>query len=125
MIQDGICRLCNTEEETMNHLFFCCKQTGYIWKEVLHWFNIDHEPQPWETELTWINNMTKGKGWRVAVLKMVVAETIHYTIWRYRNSITFGNNVDNTTLGTNIIDNVIYRGWQNLRIRKHLVSLMM
>ncbi|CAK8535015.1 unnamed protein product [Lathyrus sativus] len=68
--------------------------------------------------------MTKGKGWKVDVLKMLVAETIH-SIWGYRNSIIFGNTVDNTTMDTNVIDNVIYRGWQNLKIRKHLVSFMM
>ncbi|CAK8543759.1 unnamed protein product [Lathyrus sativus] len=124
MIKDNTCRLCHTEEETVNHLFFCCLGTRHIWKNVLQWFNIYHEPQPWEAELIWISNMTKGKGWKVDVLKMLVAETIH-NIWGYRNSIIFGNSVDNTTMDTNIIDNVIYRGWQNLKIRKHLVSFMM
>ncbi|CAK8543474.1 unnamed protein product [Lathyrus sativus] len=124
MIEDSSCNLCHSGEEMMNHLFFCCQETRHIWKEVLKWFNIYHEPQPWDAELVWITNITKGKGWKVDVLKMLVAETI-YNIWRYRNSKTFGNIVDNTTMDTKIIDNVIYRGWQNIKIRKHLISFMM
>ncbi|CAK8573597.1 unnamed protein product [Lathyrus sativus] len=124
MIQDSRCSLCHTEEETMNHLFFCCQGTRHIWKKVLHWFNIVHTPQPWDVELIWITNMTKGKGWKVDIFKMLVAESIH-CIWGYRNSATFDKPVDITTIATNIIDNVTYRGWQNLKIRKHLVSYMM
>ncbi|CAK8576189.1 unnamed protein product [Lathyrus sativus] len=124
MIQDSQCSLCHTEKETMNHLFFCCQGTRHIWKKVLHWFNIVHTPQPWDAELIWITNMTKGKGWKVDIFKMLVAETIH-CIWWYRNNTTFGKPVDIITVATNIIDNVTYRGWQNLKIRKHLVSYMM
>ncbi|CAK8569331.1 unnamed protein product [Lathyrus sativus] len=124
MIEGSICNLCHSEEETLNHLFFCCQETRDIWKEVFKWLNIYHEPQPWDAELAWITNITKGKGWKVDVLKTLVAETI-YNIWGYRNSITFGNIVDNTIMDTKIIDNVIYRGWQNIRIRKYLVSFMM
>ncbi|CAK8564283.1 unnamed protein product [Lathyrus sativus] len=124
MVEDNSCKLCQAEDETVNHLFFSCQETKHIWKEVLNWFNFSHDPQPWNAELVWISNNTKGKGWKVEVLKMLVAETI-YNIWGYRNGKTFGNVVDITTMITNIIDHVIYRGWNNSRIRKHLISFMM
>ncbi|CAK8568609.1 unnamed protein product [Lathyrus sativus] len=124
VIEDNICSLCKSEEETISHLFFSCPRTRHIWVEILKWFNIQHEPQQWDTELIWITNQTKGKGWKADVLKMVTAETV-YNIWIYRNSITFGNIVENTNMVEKIIDNVIYRGWKNNRIRKYLASLMM
>ncbi|CAK8535034.1 unnamed protein product [Lathyrus sativus] len=124
MIEDNICNLCKAEEETMNHLFSHCPRTRHIWKEILEWFNIQHEPQQWEAELIWITDLTKGKGWKAGILKMLTVESV-YSIWKYRNSIIFENIVENTNMVTKIIDNVIYRGWQNSRIRKHLISFMM
>ncbi|CAK8560654.1 unnamed protein product [Lathyrus sativus] len=45
MIEDNICSLCKSEEETMNHLFFHCPRIKHIWKETLELFNIQHESQ--------------------------------------------------------------------------------
>ncbi|CAK8536608.1 unnamed protein product [Lathyrus sativus] len=124
MLEDSSCNLCHAEEETMNHLFFSCQVTSHIWKEVLDWFNISHDPQPWDVEMIWLTKLTKGKGWKAEILRMLAAETI-YNIWGYKNDKTFGNTIDNTTTISNIIDCVIYRGWNNTRIRKHLVNFMM
>ncbi|CAK8544851.1 unnamed protein product [Lathyrus sativus] len=104
--------------------FFSCQVTSHIWKEVLDWFNISHDPRPWDAELIWLTNLTKGKGWKAEILRMLVAETI-YNIWGYRNGKTFENIVDNTTTISNIIDYVIYRGWNNMSIRKYLVNFML
>ncbi|CAK8541096.1 unnamed protein product [Lathyrus sativus] len=51
MIKDNSCKLCHAEDETLNHLFFSYQETKHIWKEVLKWFNISHDPRPWDVEL--------------------------------------------------------------------------
>lgn len=36
----------------------------------------------------------------------------------------FGNNMDNTKIAGNIIDMIVYIGWYNEKIRKHIANLM-
>ncbi|XP_058762042.1 uncharacterized protein LOC131635435 [Vicia villosa] len=54
------CVLC-AGTESLYHLLFDCNKTRDIWKEVLQWMQVDHNPQRWEHELSWIIHMSKNK----------------------------------------------------------------
>ncbi|XP_058768187.1 uncharacterized protein LOC131641910 [Vicia villosa] len=71
-------------EETHEHLFFECEETKKIWKAVLLWIQIDHEPCSWRDEMHWLVNKTKGKGKLAALIRLAIAETV-YNVWRHRN----------------------------------------
>ncbi|CAK8544519.1 unnamed protein product [Lathyrus sativus] len=86
IITDDRCCLCSKDEESINHLFFCCPETVCIWTEILD--------SAWDEEMEWLCRSTKGKG---------------YDVWKYRNDICYGNVIDKTKIGDNIIDMIVYR----------------
>jgi hypothetical protein len=121
---DNICCCFCTADETQQHLMFCCNETKEIWRKVLNWIQVDHTPLGWSQEVDWIIHHTKGKGARAEILKLAFIESV-YEIWRYRNDISFGNDVQNKHNDEHIIDNIVYRGWSNRNLRTHLANLMM
>jgi hypothetical protein len=54
---------------------------------------------------------------------MSVSETV-YEIWKARNNKIFGETIEINTLGTKIIDTLVYRGWNNKKLRKYIAILM-
>ncbi|XP_058784381.1 uncharacterized protein LOC131659173 [Vicia villosa] len=116
-IHEDTCVQCKVKVETIDHLLFECSETNKIWKEVLGWLGINHQPQRWEHELEWIKSDTKNKISLAGILKICIAETI-YEVWCYRNAVIFGNNSDSMSITKNIIDVISYRGWVHQKYRK-------
>ena len=121
-IQEDICSLCLEYVETIEHVFFQCRNTGRIWKDILNWMEVQHSPLAWQDEINWVISQTKRKGWKGALLKLGFTETL-YGIWCHRNSITF-NTLVTKKIEEVIIENIIYRGWYSKKLRKHIVVLM-
>ncbi|GAU14582.1 hypothetical protein TSUD_96460 [Trifolium subterraneum] len=67
------------------HLWIACnerlatrdRETKGIWKKVLEWIQIDHNPLGWRQELKWIIRKTKGKGGRAKILKLAFSESVY------------------------------------------------
>ncbi|XP_058741424.1 uncharacterized protein LOC131613801 [Vicia villosa] len=62
LITESICNMCKEVDESINHVFFECRDTNRIWKATLEWMNIDREPKGWNAEFKWIDENTKKKG---------------------------------------------------------------
>lgn len=43
MLEDNISCFCLQEEESINDLFFACKELNSIWGEILKWMEIVHK----------------------------------------------------------------------------------
>lgn len=123
LVADMKCIFC-PNLESHNHLFFDCNVTKEIWSGVLNWLQVCHSPSEWHAELSWITQHCKGKGWRAALLKCAITETIYY-IWKHRNDKIFGKDVNNRNIYDVIIDTIIYRVWANKKYRKNLAVLML
>ncbi|XP_058745986.1 uncharacterized protein LOC131618845 [Vicia villosa] len=80
MIQDDRCAFC-VQQESLDHLFFCCTNLKSIWEAVLSWLNINHVPLDWERELRWLTLNCKGRSWRAKFLKCAIAESV-YEVWK-------------------------------------------
>ncbi|XP_058742127.1 uncharacterized protein LOC131614576 [Vicia villosa] len=50
---DTKCCFCQ-EEETLEHLLFCCGPMTVIWQEILLWLGVARTPLQWHRELAWI-----------------------------------------------------------------------
>ncbi|XP_058775782.1 uncharacterized protein LOC131650057 [Vicia villosa] len=85
------CTFCDNVE-TLQHLFFDCRVTKNIWRNILKWLNMDHNPQGWAQELNWVIENSKNKSWKAKILKVVVAET-SYEIWKHRNDSIFAGSI--------------------------------
>ncbi|XP_058771340.1 uncharacterized protein LOC131644745 [Vicia villosa] len=126
LLQEDCCNLCNEYMEDINHLIINCRITNHIWKEVLKWLEVNHQPTQWQEELNWIIQHTKGKGFYSSIMKIAIAETV-YGIWMHRNKRIFGTNAseDTTKVVHKIIDTIVYRGWLKANYRRKLALLMM
>ncbi|CAK8568890.1 unnamed protein product [Lathyrus sativus] len=80
-----------------------------VWTKILRWAQINHTPGNWHSKLKWLIQHTKGKGVRVAVIKMAISKTI-YEIWQARNKSIFGKKPEITIIGRKVIDTLVYKG---------------
>ncbi|XP_058747221.1 uncharacterized protein LOC131620238 [Vicia villosa] len=122
LIASRVCVFCS-DIETTKHLFFECPVTNEIWCKVLDWLQVKHKPKNWSEEKDWLIKNCKGKGWRSTSLKCAVTETIYYT-WMLRNDMVFGKDNNRQKIVKDIIDTLVYRLWENRKVRKHLALLM-
>lgn len=91
------------EPETQQHLLFYCREVKAIWKKVLSWIQIPHEPEGCDHEVKWILHNSKGKGPWAKMIKLSATECI-YEVWQYKNGISYGNDVHNKKIDEKIID---------------------
>ncbi|OIT00034.1 hypothetical protein A4A49_59923, partial [Nicotiana attenuata] len=82
------CPLCNTEAETLNHLFFVCPFSKRIWAAMLGWMQIDRAVMEWDHELQWAEQHCRGRSAAAEIYRMVLVGSIYY-IWQERNARVF------------------------------------
>lgn len=73
--------------------------------------------------MKWIIQNTKGKGARAEIPKLAATESI-YEIWRYTNDKCFETKVNAQKTCDTIIDTIVYRGWDNRKLRPYVAKLM-
>ena len=61
ILMDNRCVLCQSMEETRNHLFFGCPYSQGIWTKILRLCNLDRRVMSWANELRSAEKRTKGK----------------------------------------------------------------
>ncbi|XP_058760743.1 uncharacterized protein LOC131634090 [Vicia villosa] len=123
-IQDTTCALCGVAEESVDHLLFHCRHTVSLWDRLLEWLDIQTVGMK---NINWIKRITKGKGQNKGILKAVLTEVV-YSIWIYRNKRIFDSVMDNRDIqcmARDIIDTLVYRGWQKPKYRKIIVNTLM
>ncbi|XP_058726253.1 uncharacterized protein LOC131597580 [Vicia villosa] len=127
MLDNKDCMFCATEED-LNHLRFDCSVTRDIWRTVLRWQQLDHNPLDWEQELKWIVHNCKGKSWKQRLLKTAFAETI-YACWIYRNAIVYNTHDRDKERYRNIlreiIDIVVNRVSRKPNLRERVIPLLL
>nr|XP_016465700.1 PREDICTED: uncharacterized protein LOC107788539 [Nicotiana tabacum] len=82
---DTLCVLCQSYDESRNHMFVECEFAKSIWKRILQW--MQRQPycaNSWDQHWKWGVEHAKGKSRSATVFKMVYAETMHM-IWNERN----------------------------------------
>lgn len=53
---DATCSLCGVENETLDHLFFDCRVSRRVWKDVMQWCQIERQPTQWGTEREYLRS---------------------------------------------------------------------
>ncbi|KAL6508301.1 hypothetical protein OROHE_021843 [Orobanche hederae] len=81
---DPTCSLCNQEPEDINHLLFCCAETGSMWRRLLSWYGLSCTAQTWEEVVCFACRNAKGKSPRKRIFKAVFTEFVH-ALWIERN----------------------------------------
>ncbi|XP_019244438.1 PREDICTED: uncharacterized protein LOC109224307 [Nicotiana attenuata] len=118
------CVLCNTgAEETLQHLFFQCSYSAYIWNSILQWLGEKRKISNWEEETEWISRKTGNNRPRAQILQFLYAATV-YHLWSERNIRRFQ---DKKREGRQILKEIVIqlhtRGQQFSKWRRVLESL--
>ncbi|XP_019264347.1 PREDICTED: uncharacterized protein LOC109241979 [Nicotiana attenuata] len=82
--------LCNSDKETIQHLFFECPYAKVLWSKLLEWQGIGRPVQGWDEELKWAEKWAKRRNATAELYKMVLAATIYY-VWQEKNGRIFKN----------------------------------
>ncbi|XP_077215967.1 uncharacterized protein LOC143850625 [Tasmannia lanceolata] len=86
---DTTCPLCHSESESIDHLFFRCSYSSWLWKEIL--WRSGHRKRLKSThaeEEEWVRSNAVGKGQAATVIKICFSSLIHH-IWIERNRRIF------------------------------------
>ncbi|XP_077228512.1 uncharacterized protein LOC143861469 [Tasmannia lanceolata] len=91
IVVDPTCPLCKSERESIDHLFFKCSYSAWLWKMIL-WRSGYHRHllRSLVDEEEWIRLHSKGKGQASTALKLCFSSLIH-NLWLERNQRTFEN----------------------------------
>ncbi|XP_019252821.1 PREDICTED: uncharacterized protein LOC109231629 [Nicotiana attenuata] len=117
-VEDVTCSLCNSEEETVDHLFFKCTFASRIWTAMLQWQGIQRQPMMWANELEWAGKYYRGRSTTAELHKLVLAGTLYY-IWQERNGRIFNRlQRSEVTLSRAITQDVHGRGESKHRIQR-------
>ncbi|XP_058726861.1 uncharacterized protein LOC131598262 [Vicia villosa] len=108
------CCFCDAEE-SLEHLFFMCKETKLVWRKVLLWMGIDRRPMKWNDEVA----TSRKKGIKNQLLKVAFAETV-YSIWRNRNDKIFNHKDQISRSYEEIIHNVKMRSSLHRKLSLHI-----
>ena len=87
---DGMCRLCQSQMETRDHLFFGCSFTKIIWESVLKLCNQRRDVGSWTEELNWAVKRTQGRTLVSLILRIAWRACIYLT-WKGRNQRLYKN----------------------------------
>ncbi|XP_058726610.1 uncharacterized protein LOC131597970 [Vicia villosa] len=123
MIDDSVCSTCRKAYESREHCFFECESNAEIWQKVLNWMNYNHQPLKWQEELKWVLNASSKKGTKAKLLKMAFTEAV-YGIWKRRNDKVF-KHTSYTDCVQDIIDCILYRCWNYIKLRNYIGQLLL
>lgn len=85
---EKMCPLCDSEEETIDHIFFVCDYSSQIWGKLLLWLKINRTPMSWSNELQWATRHMGGRTPKAEVYRMMLVAAIYY-VWQERNQRVF------------------------------------
>ena len=85
-IQDQVCHLCKTDNESHSHLFFACEWTCRLWTRIKSWLRIGRTMQ---TLASAIRGLHSQRNNLEARMKRVSLGITVYLIWEERNKRVF------------------------------------
>ncbi|GAV61907.1 zf-RVT domain-containing protein [Cephalotus follicularis] len=90
VLQSDLCAFHCGERESLEHLFFQCPFSAFIWKEVLGKCNISRPGLLWWEDVQWMTRHTKGNNFPASLRKLALAAAV-YHIWLERKRRCFKN----------------------------------
>ena len=84
------CILCQSQQESHDHLFFQCPVSMQIWRSVSYKGAFHVPTLVWTNLLSWLSINWKGNSFGMQMRKLCLSVTI-YHIWKERNSRLHGN----------------------------------
>ena len=88
---DRICKLCNQEVETHDHLFFLCGFAAQVWRTIANRSRTYWPPLHWHQLLQWTAQRYKNRRSISNLIGPSILATTVYHLWQERNRRIFQN----------------------------------
>ncbi|XP_056862414.1 uncharacterized protein LOC130510093 [Raphanus sativus] len=111
---DQSCLLCNSAQESKDHLFFSCSFTYSIWSELLTRSPISSPPSHWNDVLLALKSGSYSPEWQL-LLHLIWQATIYFC-WSERNSRIHRPTYRSTASISREIDRLIRRKIAAIRL---------
>ena len=85
-----VCKLCDVENEAIEHLFFDCQYTSAVWSHLLRVINTHRKGQGFTMELQTACRKAHSTTRRARVYVMLFTEAV-YMLWHQRNQKIFSS----------------------------------
>lgn len=85
---DSTCALCDSQPESVHHLFFECSISCGIWSNIRHWIGLHRTMSTLASAAKWIKKDVKGSSWQSKAKRVAFASSV-YHIWLARNKRIF------------------------------------
>lgn len=82
------CVHCSNGEEDINHFFFKCEYSAYIWENILAINDMTYMSQDWERYIDAVAGDWKGRNLKNTMGNLCIGATV-YAIWKERNNRIF------------------------------------
>lgn len=101
---DASCVFCKDSRETKDHMFFSCRYSRTVWKELVSGLLLNNFTEKWLEIMTMLvkKDLDKTKGF---IVRYVFQNTIH-SIWRERNDRRHGEQPSPTEKIVKLIDKI-------------------
>lgn len=123
VVVDQRCLLCNTEDESIYHMFFECKVTAIIWNKLLSWQGIHRQVCQWQEEINWAMVNARGKSTTITGYRMALVRCI-YHMWEVRNHRCFQKaQRDTGVIIRQLIQELFHRGSSKPKLARRFKQL--
>nr|XP_043608802.1 uncharacterized protein LOC122580603 [Erigeron canadensis] len=85
---DFSCMSCDKQSDSMDHLFFRCEYSNYIWEEMKEYIEDKTIPNSWKDVKDWIIRKKSNNSAASVIQRLIVAACV-YMIWKERNTRLF------------------------------------
>ncbi|XP_009599827.2 uncharacterized protein [Nicotiana tomentosiformis] len=123
MVVDQSCPLCRVEQESIDHLFFKCTVSAYIWDKLLQWQGVPRKAISWTDELHWFERHCKGKSSGATMYRLTMTAAVYF-VWQERNPVIFQNKSRTyNTIIRLIIQEIFVKGSMCKKLNRNLIRL--
>ncbi|GJV02712.1 putative reverse transcriptase domain-containing protein [Tanacetum coccineum] len=89
-IDTDVCPVCDSAQEEVVHVFFCCSLARDLTRLICRWWNLDgHLFSSYDEWLSWFNSLRLGSNLK-AILEGVFYIT-WWSVWNFRNHLLFAS----------------------------------
>ncbi|XP_021986803.1 uncharacterized protein LOC110883323 [Helianthus annuus] len=120
ILQNNRCRMCDTEEETADHVLLQCSFAKQIWEAVLGWVKCSeiNLGESLKQVLHGVNDLQRGRNKR-KIIHAVVLQTI-WRLWKVRNDKIFNGKSGVTQ---NVIEGIKKESYQYVKERSRFKAI--
>ena len=102
---NGLCVLCQVEQESCQHLFFACRYSAKVWKKLVEGLMYANYTEIWREIIEFISQ-PREKSTEMFLIRYTFQALVH-SLWRERNDRRHGEQLKDENIMVKMVDKQI------------------